>query len=84
MRKAYPGPEIEVSYDPDVCIHAGECVRSLPAVFDPQRRPWIDPAAASPGQIRRAIRRCPSGALRHRPLPAGAPQEPTDGADGDA
>ena len=47
MRKTYASTELDVSFDPDVCIHAAECVRGLPAVFDTHRRPWIAPDAAS-------------------------------------
>src|SRR5690349_4376522 len=34
---------IEVSYDPNICSHAAECLRGLPQVFDLQARPWIQP-----------------------------------------
>ena len=34
MRKTYVGKEVDVSFDPEVCIHAAKCVRGLPAVFD--------------------------------------------------
>ena len=43
MRKTYRGDAIEVSFDLDRCIHVGECLLSLPDVFDLRRRPWIDP-----------------------------------------
>jgi hypothetical protein len=38
-------------------------VRALSAVFDPQRRPWVDPNAASADAIATAVLRCPTGAL---------------------
>jgi uncharacterized Fe-S cluster protein YjdI len=38
--KRYTGREIEVTYDPVRCLHAAECVRGLPSVFDTSRRPW--------------------------------------------
>ncbi len=28
-----------VTYDPDVCAHAGRCVKGLPTVFDAKRKP---------------------------------------------
>jgi len=66
--KLYTGPQVDVSFDGEVCQHAGECVRGMPAVFNVNRRPWIDPAVAdSPalaGQLRATIGRCPSGALQ--------------------
>ena len=61
----YPGESIEVTYDKELCIHAAECVKGLPAVFDPQKRPWINPDGATPEEIREVIGRCPSGALAY-------------------
>ena len=55
--------DIDVSYDVRRCIHAEECVRGLPAVFDTARRPWILPSAASADEIASVIQRCPSGAF---------------------
>ena len=45
------------------CIHAGVCVMSLPAVFEPGRRPWIDATGARADSIARVVARCPTGAL---------------------
>ena len=74
-RKTYRGADIAVSFDLDVCTHAGECVRGLPKVFDTERRPWILPDEASAEEIRAVVAKCPSGALE---LPDDAP---SDGAD---
>mgnify|MGYP001820011840 CR=1 FL=1 len=62
-RKTYRGKDVDVSFDLDTCIHAGECVRGLPAVFDTKRRPWILPDGASADDVRDVVARCPSGAL---------------------
>lgn len=62
-RKIYTGTALDVAFDPDTCIHAGECVRGLPEVFDPERKPWILPDAADAGALRDVVARCPSGAL---------------------
>ena len=59
----FKNSRITVRYDEAVCIHAGECVRGLPAVFDPMSTPWIDVNAAPPEAIMEVVRRCPSGAL---------------------
>jgi uncharacterized Fe-S cluster protein YjdI len=70
MRKTYRGKEVDVSFDPEVCIHSGNCVRGLPPVFDAKRRPWIDPDGASADEVVAQVKRCPSGALqveRHEP-----------------
>lgn len=64
-RKAYIGAHSEISFDPELCQHAGECVKGSPAVFDTKRRPWIDPDGDTPAHIAEVIARCPSGALRY-------------------
>jgi uncharacterized Fe-S cluster protein YjdI len=63
--KAYSSPEITVFFDSSRCIHAAECVRGLPAVFDTKARPWIRADHASAEQIMDVIGRCPSGALQY-------------------
>lgn len=77
----YEGKAVTVTYDVERCIHARECVRGLPAVFDPDRRPWIEPDAASGDELAAVIERCPTGALhyeRHGDGPVEAtPEEPT-------
>jgi uncharacterized Fe-S cluster protein YjdI/CDGSH-type Zn-finger protein len=64
--KSYPGQHLTVTFDGIRCLHAAECVRSLPEVFDATARPWIRPDGAPAGAIAAAIRRCPSGALQYR------------------
>lgn len=34
VRKVYRGKDIEVSFDLDICIHVGECLRGQAQVFD--------------------------------------------------
>ena len=63
-RKLYAGQDVTVSFDPEVCQHAAECVRGLPSVFDSQRRPWIQPDGASAAEVIEVVARCPSGALQ--------------------
>ena len=70
----YKGKAIAVQYDVKRCIHAEECVHGLPGVFDPERRPWIDPDAATVDEVAQVVMRCPTGAL-HFQRPDG-PQEP--------
>lgn len=65
-RRTYQGEKIEISFDADVCIHAAECVRGLPGVFDRDRRPWILADKAGPDTVVNVIERCPSGALRYQ------------------
>ncbi len=63
MKKAYRNTRITVYWEPEKCIHSTMCIMQLPLVFDPARRPWIDINAAEAGDIKRAIDKCPSGAL---------------------
>jgi CDGSH-type Zn-finger protein/uncharacterized Fe-S cluster protein YjdI len=60
----YSNEKITVSYDVNRCIHARECVRNLPSVFDPDRRPWIDPNNADINELTDVIMQCPTGALQ--------------------
>lgn len=62
----YASEDLVVEYDVSRCIHVGECVKGLPTVFDPERRPWIDPNLASAESVEAVIRRCPTGALQYR------------------
>ena len=75
-RRTYRGTNVEVSFDGDLCIHATECVRGLPAVFDRGRRPWVFADNAAAEEVSAVIERCPSGALQYRRLD-GAPNEAT-------
>ena len=61
--QVYRNDKIVVRYDPKICIHAGDCVRGLPAVFDVGKKPWINVDGASPESIAEQVRKCPSGAL---------------------
>lgn len=70
----YDCAEATVTWDAKRCIHAAECVRRLPAVFDPKAKPWIRPEAADLAALAAAVRACPSGALNFAPEPV-APGE---------
>jgi uncharacterized Fe-S cluster protein YjdI len=67
MRKRYEGRDVVVSFDSEVCVHAAECVRGLPAVFDTNARPWIQPDNAPADDVVAQVGRCPSGALQIEP-----------------
>jgi uncharacterized Fe-S cluster protein YjdI len=73
--KRYEGREIEVTYDTTRCLHAAECVRGMPAVFDTAKRPWVAPDNGEPEALATVIRRCPTGALHYR-LREGEPEHP--------
>jgi uncharacterized Fe-S cluster protein YjdI len=63
--QSYAGKSITVTYDTETCQHAGECVRGLAAVFNPEQDPWIQPDAADDDQVIATIHACPSGALEY-------------------
>ena len=63
LTKRYTNGEITILWQSALCQHSGICFRGLPQVFDPRRRPWIVPDAASSEEIDEQVRRCPSGAL---------------------
>lgn len=79
VRRDYETADVTVHWDSTRCVHSGICLKSLPDVFDTQRRPWVDVAAASAGEIVAAIERCPSGALTYTPAagPGEQPDVPT-------
>lgn len=73
----YDGDEATVTRDRERCIHARECVRGLPNVFDPERRPWIEPDNADPEAVEAVVMRCPTGAL-HLTRDGETPETPPD------
>ena len=78
--REYSTDRITVEWRAERCIHSANCVRALPHVFDPRRRPWIEIDAASADEIAQAVMRCPTGALqfvRRDGGPAEMPDVPT-------
>ena len=71
--QTYSTDAITVTFDPNRCIHAAECIRTAPAVFDSRRLRWIKPELGDAALIARAVHRCPTGALSYS-LPGGAPE----------
>lgn len=61
--RSYSNGEVRVTWRPRLCAHSAVCVRGLPEVFDPRRRPWVDIDAASSERITAQVDSCPSGAL---------------------
>ncbi len=62
-KHTYQNSEVTVLWQPGICIHSGICARGLSAVFNPQRRPWIDLSQATTEAIIEQVKKCPSGAL---------------------
>ena len=71
----YEGSGIVVRFELARCIHAAECVRGLPGVFDPQRRPWVEPDRAESDAVAAVVERCPTGALTFERLDGGPAEE---------
>jgi uncharacterized Fe-S cluster protein YjdI len=56
---------MKVTYDAQVCIHAGNCVKSLPTVFMVVDGQFVvDQQDASEAAIRQTVAARPSGALQ--------------------
>ena len=56
---------MKVIYDTQVCIHAGNCIKSLPPVFMVVDGQFVvDQQGASEAAIRQTVAACPSGALQ--------------------
>lgn len=62
--QSYKNSTVEVTFDPNRCIHAAECVRRMPAVFQPSERPWVVLEGADPEEVASVVERCPTGALQ--------------------
>lgn len=71
----YTGEEIVVRWDESRCIHLDQCVKVLAAVFDRERRPWVDVDAASTDEVAVAVEGCSTGALQYRRLDGGAEEQ---------
>jgi CDGSH-type Zn-finger protein/uncharacterized Fe-S cluster protein YjdI len=76
----YDGEAIDVTWDRLRCIHARDCVRGLPAVFDTDRRPWVDPDEADADAVAAVVARCPTGALQYDRHDGGPAEAPPDDA----
>jgi uncharacterized Fe-S cluster protein YjdI len=62
--QVYHTKDLVVTFDPNICRHAAECIRGLPAVFDVSRPDWIRLEGTWPEEIVTVVARCPSGALQ--------------------
>lgn len=62
--KKYSNGEITILWQPEKCIHAGVCVKTLPKVYNPKEKPWIKPNNANTKELIDQVSKCPSGALQ--------------------
>jgi uncharacterized Fe-S cluster protein YjdI len=66
LSKEYSNGELTVIWKPRKCIHSEVCVKTLPRVYHPGKKPWIVPGNASTADLMAQIDKCPSGALSYR------------------
>ena len=71
----YEGEALEIRYDVRRCIHAAECVKGAPKVFNPDNKPWVQPDADEADQVAEVIHRCPTGALTYVRRDGGSEEE---------
>ncbi|PQB03754.1 (4Fe-4S)-binding protein [Aureitalea marina] len=77
IRKEYDNGQLTVVWKPGLCFHAKECVKGLPGVFNPDRKPWIQVDQATTEALMATIDKCPSGALSYYKTADGPPQSET-------
>lgn len=65
MIKEYTNGAITIKWEAKKCKHAGICVKTLPAVYNPKASPWIAIKNASTEELKTQIQNCPSGALSY-------------------
>jgi uncharacterized Fe-S cluster protein YjdI len=65
ITKHYTNGELTITWKPTKCIHAAECVKALPEVYNPKRKPWIVAEGANTQDVKDQITKCPSGALSY-------------------
>ncbi len=63
LKKEYTNGEITIVWKPGKCAHSGICVRSLPEIYKPKEKPWINMENASTDELVSQLNKCPSGAL---------------------
>ncbi len=65
IKKEYTNGELTIVWQPKKCIHAAECVKALPNVYNPNEKPWLKIENASTKELKAQIMKCPSGALSY-------------------
>ena len=63
--KKYKKEDFTIIWKPGKCIHSEVCVKTLPHVYRPGEKPWIQPDSAEIDDLRAQIDQCPSGALTY-------------------
>lgn len=63
--RRYSNGELTIIWRPELCRHAGVCMRMLPKVYKPRERPWVKIENASTDELIAQVKLCPSGALSY-------------------
>lgn len=63
-KRTYTNGNIVVYWDSDLCTKCTNCHSKLPAVFNPEARPWVNLDGAPADEIMDVVNECPSGALK--------------------
>ena len=61
----YSNGEVTIVWQPDLCIHSGNCARGLPEAFKLREKPWITPEDSTTEKMITQVKKCPSGALSY-------------------
>lgn len=59
----YTNGELTIVWQPELCQHAGICVKMLPNVYHPKERPWVQIENATTEELITQISKCLSKAL---------------------
>ena len=78
IKKEYKKDDLTVIWQPHLCIHSGVCFRSLPQVFKPRERPWIQTEHGNSDAIEHTVHSCPSGALSIKQTAPGSSKLPEE------
>lgn len=65
VKKEYTNGELTIVWENSKCIHAAECIKALPKVYNPQARPWIKIENATTAELKAQVDKCPTGALSY-------------------
>ena len=75
--KRYEKDGFTIVWKPAKCIHSEICVKTLPKVYRPDEKPWIQPDKASVEELKAQIDKCPSAALTYEYKGAKTEEAPT-------
>jgi uncharacterized Fe-S cluster protein YjdI len=65
ITKKYTNGDVTIVWQPALCVHSAKCFLGLPGVFDPTKRPWINPQGTDTRRMIEQVNQCPSGALSY-------------------